>query len=643
MPPTLSRLRSCSPSLLGQAAGLVALLFLAACDEEKPYTPFGVASSVAPEPQPPEPSATKSVPIPPPAQVHAKRLKKPLREWRVGEATIRAPAGRLLSLLIEADLDGDAQQDLVAWTVKESDMSGTPQPRSAFSGELWALPAAGKAERLTASPTFLPRKRTCSEHASLSKTGPNSVTLDVRSMCTHEVPDRAPIRSLQVFNISRRVPLLTLRISEPALGEHFEFRIQSHDLDGDGQDDVTMGVRLESDAPTPGDANAQMIWLDRPAGSSRDTNEPGRSFASQASRLVGQARKAPSNNTLSLQFGNLRRLYSSLCAESGTARVFDAAGSPLPCHSLNVTFTRLITAEVEAALRAGDPYAAIVALQRNTWSGNPIKARQLKELETKVLRGVPSVRINRAQLLSLSPLPRSRKRPATQVRLSPLRFETNGALLIQERHRVMRRTPYGKLLAAPEIRPWSLRVADPRGERIWTRVQLSCDRPEFALQMTDTLGIPSEPLSTPILAPRPGPCAGGPTPPLAAPVPLGWSHVALRALVAGEFVAIGPASETSPRSSIDATGSWTVSTNLGLWHQHVRRELWQLSDALKKQFGRWDELTDCTYSASSQSTACIWRDRVVFLEHPDKPRPNSGDPLPIDANDSPSSRGPVAP
>jgi hypothetical protein len=581
------------------------------CGREKPYTPFGVTSSLPliPPSAPPEPSASAAE-----APKFAKRLAElappNATRWKIGERELEAPAGRVFAQALQADFDGDERSEVLTWTLPATPPAAPP-PASPGQGELWLFRAEGAPARLFEQPGFIPIGPECQHQTALTQTGPHTVTLDVAATCKAPRVERSPVQGVAVLApLAERPLILLLRAAAPANGETLALGVDSSDRDDDGRDDAKVTISVQK-AGSARPASADVVWLDRAAGTSRDAREPSRSLARGASVEAARAKGKTTSKSVGDGVGNLRRLYATLCAEASVPRIFDADGAPLPCGDLKSMVDDLASAEMTAALMRKDYVEAAATLTRDGWYHAPMSKDRRAKL-TKAFESAVTV-VDVGAIVSLTAVPRKAAAP----RWSPLRFQDDGSLLIQSAQAVVLVTPDGREQALGEdaggLR-WPLEVANPERVR-WTGVTQPCDRAEIELSLTDAAGAPAAPLVTRLLAPRPGPCRGGlrPGPSVTA---ISWHAAGLEALVGGAPVgaatsageaALRPAQPGSPRSPDGR--SMVVPTPVGLLITHEQgAELWR-GDAL----GDARTLGDCVVANRQERVACVRDDRALLI------------------------------
>jgi hypothetical protein len=593
------------------ARPLVALLLAVAltgcrgCNDDKPYTPFGVASSVG-DAEPPV-----ALPVASGADVDAgslveKSLLAPAgsKRWQLGGREIQAPSGFVFDQGLSAELDDDGAPDSVAWLVTENDAG----PNRLF-GEAWYFPGRGEPRRLTPLPGFIPTGPTCKVTTALARTGPHTVTLDSRADCESAVIQRSAVRGLVVLApASDRPELLVLRAAAAAPEETLELSAVTVDRDGDGRDDVE--VRVAVGMPGKDTYGAPFVWLDRPVGRSRDTAEPRRTLERLSAREAARAKQKKSAEEVLRRVNALRRLLSALCSEGATPRVFDADGNGLGCGSLGAVIDSLATAEIGAELARGRVLEAFGALGRDGWYFGKTSATARKRLEKALLDAVKPG----AATVSFVDL-----RPYVPAgpHYSPLSFEPNGALLVRTVDGVSRIEPESTSAIPVELdggAPRSLDVLSATGVLL-RGVAYSCDRSDVTLLVREQYWTPgtTAPIATSLLAPRPGACGRTKfeaTPGLAPIGPAGPKFVALLGgTVVGDLSAASPAvgSARSP------DGKWLVlPTSFGLLLSGGETKLLNLAPGVGSPL----RLSECVPANDGRTVACVSEGRVLVAQAP---------------------------
>ncbi|MBE7479372.1 MAG: hypothetical protein HS104_05205 [Polyangiaceae bacterium] len=213
--------------------------------------------------------------------------------------------------------------------------------------------------------------------------------------------------------------MLTLRVAAAFSTEPFALDVDSTDRDGDGRDDVRLVVTQKPPCRTdpalvaqgcPTDkedksVSAQVVWIDRAAGLSRDATEPAASLGALAAAELGRSKRKQTAASVPRGVAQLRRLLGTLCAEGAASRLFEADGSMLRCEPLGTVVERLLVAEVQAALTEKDVERALAALDRDGWYFGRVPDKRRAELVKSVSADTTSVE-PKVTKLAVSPLPR---------------------------------------------------------------------------------------------------------------------------------------------------------------------------------------------------------------------------------------------
>lgn len=590
------------------------LLGAAGCDlfgsDRKPYTPFPTASgsaSAASATPPPTTDAEKVVERPA-TGISRGALVAPVdaRQWSIAERKLDAPEGLSFRLGLVGGLAGGQDGDVLAWLV------GSPE--RPVIGELWLYPEQGPARLVSTAPSFLPTGPTCTHDARLDQTGPNSVSLEIWATCTAPLLPRTAERSVSVLAPLRDSPqIVGFRLAAPVPGETLRVEIVSRDRDSDGRDDVELGVVFA--APGASEQRASFVWLDRPAGLSRDSVEPLASFTRMAALETARASSQKSSLGVAEDVANIRRLYSSLCAESGVARISLDSGAELSCGELGGVFQALTLANISAELNLGRADHALAALEQHSWfpSGNPIETQHFIDAQLSQL--LP--RLVRRRVIKVVPLEAHPRAVEGGPHFSPLSFHADGSLLLLTSDGVVRAAPDGRYEydASKEVDPWVTTVLSNTGEQL-TGIAFPCERSEVAWLRSAPGGAALPPLPTALVAPRPGACRGGAgfTPPRVAPI--AWTNDGISGFIGTYLLGPLPAhpplgSALSPNGRFAAVASgWGLLVSGG-----DKAALWVFDDpALPTQ------LRDCVVSNNAQAAACLLVGRAFVL----LPDPKSG-------------------
>lgn len=572
------------------------------CQNDRPYTPFridpppSVTASATGGAAPPVLSAAPGDALPRLATAAPKDASR----FEVDGVPVATEPERVIELALAADFDGDGTKDAIAWTRARAD-----PPDTESSGELSFFGGTSPAGRVIGKMyPFVPSGPGCKHTVVLAQTGPRTVLLDVSATCESALVPRSPVRGVSILApAADRPEIVTLRLASAAPGEALKVSADSSDRDGDGRDDVRFVFTLGTEGTD--EVSADLVWLDRAAGRARDASEPAKSLGTFG---TGEAAKPPSKTPsakLPGRVANARRLYATLCAESGTARVFDADGEALPCTDAGPKLNGLLDAEVRAAVTRKDLLGAVAALGRDGFYHAKLSEKARAALEKLVLAATTS---RAATERAVAATPRAR---SGLPRYSPLTYDADGSLLVQTEGGIVRVRAGQAEDASEAADPWPLTVggsAEPR----WMGIAFPCDRSEILLVLSDPAGTPLPSRPTSLVAPRPGACrARGPVP---APdvAPLEWSATRQAGWVGGGlFGASGvaelsaPAQRGTPRSSDGKTVVLPWSKGL-LVVAGGKAETWTVP--------AWPALTDCVIANGGAAAACVRGDRATTFE-----------------------------
>lgn len=572
-------------------SGIALASLASACREDKPYTPFGVASAL-PKKAAPSASAVPSQEPPTQPVIDRKAVLTPAgaQKYTFEGRELVSPPGRVFEQLISGDFDENGSVEVAAWTLP------APDAKEGSAGELW-LYSAEVRKKLLDFPAFVPTDAGCKHTTNLSQPGVRMLLVDVQASCSEPRLARTPTRALALVDPRSESPSALrfgLRVADPAPGEQLAIKLAVKDEDADGKDDFRLNVALSRQGSPLDSVAASFLWLDRAAGISRDTREPARSIEGIVNRELARAKQKKTAKSAETRVELVRRLLGSICAEGQVPRLFDWDGTPLHCAPLGPVIDGLAATEVRSALALSDPPRALFALLRDGWYFGSMGEKQRTALTKEVEKHLTRVAAAR---ITLGARPRKHAPPA----YSPLSFEPDGSLLLQSEGGLFRLAPDAarEELVDPSagLAPWPLEVRTPSGAPL-IAVSYSCDRSEVSLLVA--AANPME--STELLAPRPGVCSGRPFSERVPNAPIS-SEGNLRLLIAGSELG-GPV-HTIPRGSARSRDGkqLTVSTPLGLFVRGpLSAELWQIDG--------WRGGHGCVVSNDGRRAACIHADKA---------------------------------
>jgi hypothetical protein len=611
------------------------------CKKDRPYTPYAVSeSTVATAGAPPAPDAA-AVPVGlavdggafvhvvagPPSSPDG-------NSFAVDAAiTVQAPPGERFALALAADLDGDAVRDVAAWATSADPLAGRLLFYKGVTGGAPRAPLA-----LAALGPGVIGAAGCTAETGLEQIGPNSVAVSVKALCPAPAAPDKKVRWIAVCNPTGQ-PVLRqeIRLGDPPGAERLAVEIDGSDRDGDRHDDLLVRISLEGGGPPfePGPrVSADLLWLDRPTGLSRDQGEPEVSLRRAAAAELSRSTKKAEAALVQPAVQKIRHLFRAVCSDSGAA-VLSVSSGAIRCGS-SKALEEAGAATVRAALTMGDIPRAIASLERIAWTPAAITAARRAELEKAITKAAPVRSGVTVRMLSAAP----DFEPAQIPAWGPLTFAPSGDLLVRVKGGVsLVNVTTGQETAASGIPSWPLAVTSVDGMVRWLSLFDPCDGIALRVRM----GPPSEPASAvpgplnpagggreidvPIAVATPGRCTPGAPPVRLNPTPIAWDKAGLETWMAGEPVLVSPdmgsvkplsptallgqpAHAGSPRSPDGR--SFAVGTRLGaLVRTPTTYQIWRPADLQ----GTWaySDLRFCTASNDARAVACVRDGRVIAM------------------------------
>jgi hypothetical protein len=594
--------------LLARLAPLAPLVALAGCSGScrggKPYVPYaidgGTASIEVAEAgvvaTAPDASATG------PALPVGQALPPGTRSYAVDGASVDVTDDRALANVLAADLDADGNKDLLAVVTRPSappevffyrgrSTRGFEPPVAAFA------PASGAA---------------CDAAARLAQVGKRTALVEIAACGARGV------RALAAIGFDRtgaRVRFAAAVTDEAAL-PRLTVDMDASDRDGDGIDDLAMRVALEGGgAPfEPGPkVTAQIKWLDRPAGMSREPDEPEASFRAIAQTAAARAVKPKEAATVAQLVHQLRALVRALCPESGSPRLARTAGADAACGPSRALEDAQL-AVVRAHVTTGDALRAIAALDRAQLPPATRTPARLADAQAAIAQVAPTRTAIALRAVAAVPKVDRGRAPAW----GPVAFEPDGKLLVRTASLVVRVDPAtGDETEADGVAAWKTALVAPDGAFRWIEAYDPCDA--HAAQATFAPTGDGEPKHVALpVTPAGARCAGKGEP--VAVVPVAWGAAGLEAVVAGEPLLVSsdlaratpllawldqPMSQGSPRSPNGK--ALVVPTSQGLFVRGAAPRLYRA----KELDGAYGELRGCTIADDATRVACVKAGRVV--------------------------------
>ncbi len=528
-------------------------------------------------------------------------------QWQIGGLKVDAPTGSVFELGLAKDLDGDGAADVIAIT-RAAEKSSDPGTLVFYKST-----AQGLAPSLTAIATGpLPGDIRCSVVRRLAQVGKRSVLIELTSKCP-VVSSHDPSRWVAVvaFTPAPRVHFSASVVDPPGAPSLF-FNVEGSDRDGDGIDDVSVRVSIEGGGapmePLPR-TTAVLGWFDRPAGMSRNSDDPDgslRSLAGVAQALAGKIKDAPS---VPPRVRAIRALYSALCNDGGAPRLTRVLGdSALSCGSSRA-LEEAGLAEVRAYATMGDALLATTSLARAQIAPATKTANRTKDGETWILQAAPLAVATSVRQVAAVPLIERGRQPAWGA----LAFESSGKLLVRTAAGVVRMDPdTGDEGDARDVAPWSMAVVSPDGGSRFIEAYNACDGVLLHATLAPTADGDMADVDLPIFPVLGSHCATAKGEPVGA-IPIAWGAGGLETIVDGFPVLVSasgrasvlqspmnqPVSLGSPRSPDGKT--LIVATPLGLVVRGFRTRMLRAAEF----DGAYGELRDCGVSDDGLRAACV--------------------------------------
>ena len=566
---------------------------LNACEDDKPYTPFAVATVVKPETAPEQSNTQKNSTDKQPKALTAEAAPS-TREWDIFQRKLIAPEGLAFVSAVQLfkaipaaeraqeEAKGATQgwkKSIYAWlapselsafqvsegknlkeTLNSPAAQSKKQPltvdrsfrtkRSSFAiTGLYLFDDSGRAiKKLAGLPEKQPLGGSCKLHTKLLTIGEQTLFLQHDSSCKKTLLPGQARRSLQILQPQRglEATLLNWYLLQPLPGEKIQFGAQALDQDQDGNEDFTITVSLTS--PSGVTEHADYSWVVRAAGASQQANLPYGRLQKRVERLDIASMRIKERVHASLELDALRRLIFSACKGSETEKVLDASGSPLQCGDTARLQAKITLASLRAAAGQRRFAQAIGYHEHAAWSTEKWSVK-----DAELAREIILKRVSHKPLASsekLSPLKLSL--PGAPHR-SPFRFYAGSLLILEgDTYRVLKsHSPHatsesektgpftsgtgGASAHAPNLpAAHQLLLKTQNGEFIQSALA-SCNRAEVQIAFVSDITKPPELKPLALLAPRPAQCHSFGLPPL--PLSLvSFSGKHLNAIVSKELV-----------------------------------------------------------------------------------------------------------
>lgn len=515
--------------------------------------------------------------------------------WK-GEGLVIDGAGREIANVLTRDFDNDGKKDALAI------LRPPPAERKpgSLSGQLVFVHGGDPAPpaAIVMGP-LIGQWPACVATARLERVGPRSAYAEIGSTC----PKAVGTRSVVVVRLAGPVPTVSFdaTVTDPKDTTPIAIDVDTNDRDKDGLDDVTLHLTIEG-------LETKLAFYDRPAGPSRDPEEPEASLQKIASRV-----KAAKPKDVPSLVEQTRMLYRAMCEEGGAPRITGIRGAgPVSCGS-SKSLEDVGIAEVKALAQEGDVFGAFFAAEIAQAAPATKTASRKAEIEKNLALAAPTTDAKGTKTVAVpvdAPFD-------PQPQWGPLAFEPSGKLLVRKGKAVTRVDPETGSNELADVPAWSSEVLSPDQKKRWIEAYQACEgtafRASFAILENDGMSEASLPF-----APRLGRgCTGHGDPVLAQPI--AWGNRGLEAIVAGRAVLIKDEEATiettfldehAPIGSPRARGSAAFATAIPSALLAQVEGKWSV---IKSADFRPSDLRACTIDDAGARIACVQRGKVLLV------------------------------
>jgi hypothetical protein len=596
-----------------------------ACGSDHPYVPYAIGDGASTPAAADDggvraaaPGVDDAVPDGGPfSELPAETASVGATTWTVGGVALAAPPGRVFVLALVRDFDRDGAKD--AFAIVRPDAPDAPGELYYYRGrpgDAGAAPEPIPAPASLASDTAAVRADAgaCAATQRLAQIGRRSIVAEVGIGCPRA---NAPSRWVMAVAVDDGGALrvdLGATVLDPRGAPKLTVDFDGSDYDGDGADDLALRATLEGgSAPfDPGPkVSAEVRWLDKAAGLSRDPRATEASFEKLAASAAARAGKPRDAAQVPPYVTQVRALYRAMCPEAGAPRIVRRAGSAAMACVQSRALEDASFAEVHAWATLDDPLRAAEALERAQRPPATKTASRLSQAQDWITQAAPVALAREIRYVASVPSLDKGSAPAW----GPLAFEPLGKLLVRTAAGVRRVDPaLGDENDADAVTVWPSAVASPDGAMQWIEAYDPCDG--FALRATIAPTGDGDMHDVPLPVPPPlgGRCSGRGE--RARVLPIAWGAQGIEAIVAGVPVLVAPdlsharpltgalEQPVTPGSPRSPSGKvFVVPTSLGLLVRVVGHpsRLFRSSEL----DGTYDKQRGCTVNDEATRVACV--------------------------------------
>ncbi|MBX3223096.1 MAG: hypothetical protein KF795_21465 [Labilithrix sp.] len=447
--------------------------------------------------------------------------------WQTNGMTLEA-GGREIVLALFGDFDGDGTRDALA-IIRPPAAERRP---SSSTGELVFFRGGGDgapAAAVAAGPA-LGVQPSCVPTARLEKIGPRSAFAEIGSACPRGVGARAIV----VVRLGAPAPAVAFDaiVADPREAPKLTVDVDAADRDKDGIDDVVLRVAIEGGAGPEAQGpkvGARLAFFDRPAGPSRDPEEPEASLRAVAAQAAARAAKAKDAASVPALVQQMRALYRAMCLEGGAPRITKIHGGSAASCGSSKPLEDAGVAEVRAWVTQGDALRAFAAAEVAQLAPATKTAARSAELQKLLAEVAPALEARNVRILT-APVDFAQ---GSGPEWGPLAFEHSGKLLVRHGKSVMRVDPETGEGEPADMVAWKDEVLSPDGKSRWLEAYHACEGVALRATFAPTGDGEMVDVVLPV-PPRLGKsCSGGRGEPAPA-VPIAWGPRGLEAIVAGQ-------------------------------------------------------------------------------------------------------------
>lgn len=544
---------------------------------------------------------------------------------------IELGAEREIVMALVRDFDGDGTKDAL---VIARPPASERKPSSPTGDLVFLRGGEGARPSIVASGPPLGLQAACVPTARLEKIGPRSAFAEIGNHC----PRGAGARTVVVVRLGGSGPpalAFDAILVDPPHAPKLSIDVDAADRDRDGIDDVVLRLAIEGMTKDQGDVSqrlaAKLAFFDRPAGPSRDPEEPEASLKLIASQLVAKATKPKEAMQVPPLVAQMRALYRAMCNEGGAPRVTKIHGGSATSCGTSKALEDAGVAEVRAWVTRGDAlhaYAAALEAQLAPAAKTAAKTTEMQRALAEVA-SVVEARSVRA-IVATPDQPRD-----GHPEWGPLTFESSGKLLVRHGKNVMRVDPEnGEEEQATDVQAWRDEVISPDGKSRFIEAYHACEGVTLRATFAPTGDGDMSDVPLPI-APHLGKSCKGATNArgeAASTIPIAWGTRGLEVIVAGQpvLIKLDPAEGValplffdevpplgSPRSHNAKTIAVTVPNANGVLlrgRDSNPNGKWSLVRAAELE--PYIELRRCTSNDDGSRLACVRRGRALIVTLP---------------------------